>query len=214
MIPSNIILIQALKDSLNDSMVLSPVAELFALIESASREFNLAADSFADVNRIPAEVTDLEKFLTMLRNIKKRIDDDALGGARYNRDEKNQITGRQPDYMTDGSLKLYKTSICAIHAIVTWASVTPATGRTGTLAALRDSVCVSARSEPNFPEGLTSGGKKLWSATFSADNIRSPNVVACILRWACTSPTASTSSKGTSPGQLSTAAKSSSESGD
>lgn len=181
----NTTLVNELKDALSGSTAITPVPSLFSLLEAAVLEFNLAADAFADVGRIPDNVTSLELFIEMLRKIKKRIDADVTSGVRYSRDASNQIVGRQPDYMLDGSLKLYKTSICAIHAVTNWINAGSNLSYRGTLGGARDAVCSHARNEMNYPIGLTSSGQKLWRATFAADNARSPNVVACVLKWLC-----------------------------
>jgi hypothetical protein len=86
--------------------------------------------------------------------------------------------------MLDGSLKLYKLSVCCLHAITAWHTARGIT--TGTIQALVNSICDHASR--NTPPELGQGGGKLWSATFGGGVSRTKSILALILNYATAPP--------------------------
>jgi len=145
----------------NATVINPPSAAFTALLDQAVDEFNLAPDTWIDIKRLPASITNMKTLIDHIRKIGEEI---------KNPTEQTRTSGR---------LRLYKLTVCCIHGLkATLGAVTPATQ---TISAYIDE-CLSY-SRNHIPVGLSERGKKLWVATFEDGNARTRNVMSLLVHF-------------------------------
>jgi hypothetical protein len=139
----------------------TPVGNLSTAVRDAVRnavaKFPLAPDESADVKRLPTTVTSFTSLVTHLEAIQNKI-----------KSRDNKVKTEDWDVAKSGDLKLYKLTVCCIHALSTYLSGTP--NYTLTPAGFKDACLTSARA--NAPEGMSQKATTLWNKTFEVGNPR------------------------------------------
>jgi len=180
----NLSLAKQVSDAIKSNDVITINNASLKAVKDSLVEFNLQADDAIDVKRLPKEIINLNTFLDHLRGIKGQIEADNLAGNSYQRDRQGHIEGTRPSYMLDGSLKRYKLGVCCLHAISTWSD-----SSTTVIGPLRDHIdsCFGHASS-NPPEGLGTGGAKLWTSTFSPTAPRTKVFLGLIMGFMTKAP--------------------------
>jgi len=181
MTTNNLTLATAVKTAMDATGNITLNAVAVQAVKDSLLEFNIQADDAVDIKRLPPLVTDLVTFLEHLRGIKAMIEADNLAGNTITRDKNNQIEGKAPVYMLDGSLKRYKLAVCCLHAISAWRDGAVGAAFTGSLS--QHAAAVLAHASMNPPANLGQGGGKLWNATFANTASRTKMFLAAILRF-------------------------------
>lgn len=100
-------LAEQLKDFITENRDVGAISiDVINKINTAKADFIIAPDELVDVKRLPTAVVDLDTFLAHMTSIKAKLNA---------RDEKIKMS--EWDVAKSGQLKMYKLSICCIHAL-------------------------------------------------------------------------------------------------
>jgi len=126
-------------------------------VRNAVTKFPLAPDDSADVKRLPTTVTSFTSLVAHLEGIQNKI-----------KSRDNKVKTEDWDVAKSGELKLYKLSVCCIHALSTYLAGNP--NYSLTPVGFKDACFTSARA--NAPESMSQKATTLWNKTFEVGNPR------------------------------------------